>query len=262
MMKKLALIRYGYIILAVFSLLGCGSDSSISRVSMGSISAKIVWGQRIANSPDRSAASVPSGVVTVRIIVSGPDINDIQKDFPASAGEGIIDGVPVGTSRTVTVQGLDSSGIPNYQGSKTNVAVNAGQTTDVGIITLTPTPTPGPTPTPASITLPSGSLYEVPAGDYTITINVCAAGFCQTATSFPQSNIDSNNFAQSIVDSLNTYFTQQFSTDCSQSGCSCPVPAVNYMPWDGTSFTISVDLSITCGADTTSAMIQFVGTKM
>jgi hypothetical protein len=87
----------------------------------------------------KSAASAPVGVVTVRIIVSASDFTpSLQKDFSAITGTGTIDGVPTGTGRTVTAQGIGVDGIVAYQGTSTNITVLAGQTTDAGTITMSP----------------------------------------------------------------------------------------------------------------------------
>lgn len=462
-MNKIILKRFCHILL-VLSLLGCGSSSSPSRVSTGAISAKLVWGQKTGQSANKRVASVPSNVVTVRIIVTGPDMPGIQKDFPASAGQGVIDGVPVGSDRVVTVQGLDSGGALSYTGASSSVSVTAGQTTDVGTITMLPvaptfsnavlngawiispqtagqslgrayivfdgkggisdlsgfnTATPpgtyqvqtdgsftltvnyipghdpqtiasgklasptggtlsiiqgklagetgriikvsnpalcrgkwsglltesspssvlhnivfdvdgngvvssftglaspvsgkmfcetadavaffrtgetGPydqlniagtlsgnnitgsfgTDTPGTntggtaaltravspITLPPGSLSDVPPGDYSITINVCSSGICQSVTSFAVPNSDMNQFVLMLTDGLNMYFSQQAAVDCSQSGCTCPAAVVGYKPWNGSSFMVSVDFSVTCGGSTASASIQYIGTKI
>jgi hypothetical protein len=124
--------------LMMLSLIGCGSNGSVSSVKTGSIAAQVEWSQTVGSSSVKHVTSVPSGVTTVRIVVSGPGISDIQKDFPAAAGEGQIDGVPVGNSLTLTAMGLDANGFPTFEGLKGQITVTGGQTTDVGTVVLSP----------------------------------------------------------------------------------------------------------------------------
>ncbi len=195
-----------FVILLALAIAGCGSGSSSLGVKTGSIAAQLDWTANKGSSAIHSAAA-PAGVVTVRITVSGPDMTDIQKDFAASAGQGQIDGVPVGTNRTVKAQGLNSDSVVTHEGSIGNVTVNAGQTTDVGTIVMLPltpqnqgtvsgtvrdtagAPVSGVTvtlsqqgATVATATTGADGTYSfnVPAGAYTITFS--KTGF-QTNTS-------------------------------------------------------------------------------
>jgi hypothetical protein len=144
-MRKSFPVKLGFMLLLIF-LVGCGSGSTSTSGGTGSIAAKLEWGTGKSSSIASSlleffgihSASAPPGVVTVRIIVTGPDMSGIQKDFPASDGKGLIEGVPAGNNRTVTAQGLDSGGNVAYHGLKGNIAVVSGQTTDIGTITMLP----------------------------------------------------------------------------------------------------------------------------
>ncbi len=145
-MKKYA----GNVIQAVLAIcllalaVGCSSGGSTSQESLtgstgqgtGAIVAKLDWGAT-AKAAIKAASSAPAGVVTVRITITGPGINPaLQKDFAVADGSGTMDGVPAGTDRTLTVQGLDGSGTVAYQGTAANLTVQAGQTTDAGTITM------------------------------------------------------------------------------------------------------------------------------
>ena len=111
---------------------GCGT----SWLGTGAISAKLMW-DSAAKSALKRVASAPAEVATVRVIVSGPGIsNPLQQDFAASAGGGVIDGVPVGSDRVLTAQGLSPSGVVMYQGVATHITIQAGVTTDAGIIIM------------------------------------------------------------------------------------------------------------------------------
>ena len=118
---------------------GCSSQKagSISAdQDTGAISARLDWGLA-SKSALKTVALAPAGVTYVRLIVSGAGISPaLQKDFPATAGTGTIDGVPAGTGRTLTAQGLDASGAVTYQGTAANITVQAGQTTNTGTITM------------------------------------------------------------------------------------------------------------------------------
>gem|GEM_PF-539920 len=127
--------------LVLACMIGCGSGNSNSGRPTGSVTAQLHWtegtGSSVISSGKQTAAA-PQGVVTVRIVVSGSDMSNVQQDFPASAGLGVIDGVPVGTNRTLTAQGLDSSGVVTHQGVIGNITVQSGQTTDAGIVVMNP----------------------------------------------------------------------------------------------------------------------------
>lgn len=125
-------------------IIGCSSGGSSSQGNYtttaeqrtGNIAVKLDWGST-SKTTAKSVSSTPAGVATVRIIISGSGISpSLQKDFSAAAGTGTIDGVPVGTGRTLSAQGLDTSGTVTYQGTATNITVQAGQTTDAGTVTM------------------------------------------------------------------------------------------------------------------------------
>ena len=113
---------------------GCASSGSRDSGSFGSIGVHLDWGTA---SVAKRVLSAPSGVSTVRVIVSAPDISPaLQRDFSASAGAGYIDGIIAGSGRTLTVQGLDISGNVTYLGSVSNITILAGLTTNVGTVIM------------------------------------------------------------------------------------------------------------------------------
>lgn len=140
---KLALLL---VLLAMIT--GCGSGGTVTGASgeTGAISARLVWPE--ATAAVATKASAPAGVVTIRLIVSGPGMTTIQRDFPASAGGGVIDGIPVGTGRTLTIQGLDASGTVIYQSVVYGITIGAGQTSNLGTVVMQPVTPPEPDPPP------------------------------------------------------------------------------------------------------------------
>ena len=129
------IIRALPVVLLLVVIIGCASQSSQSNET-GSIAVKLAW-DNVVKSAAKSVTLAPSGVSTVRIIVSGSGIfTSLQKDFSAATGMGTIDAIPVGIGRTVTAQGLDSIGTILYQGSVINIPILAGQTTDVGTVVM------------------------------------------------------------------------------------------------------------------------------
>lgn len=123
-------------------LTGCSSSgtgnsgTSTTSQSTGSIAVKLDWGAVFKNTA-KSVSSAPTTITTVRIIISGSGISPaLEKDFTAASGSGTIEGVPVGTGRTLTAQGLDASGTVTYQGTTANISVQPGQTTDAGTIIM------------------------------------------------------------------------------------------------------------------------------
>ena len=149
----------GICLLAV--LAGCGASESNNQTSgsanenpmTGKIVMLLDWGTS-EKSTGKSVELAPTGVATVRIIVSAPDITtSLQTDFTAAAGTGTVSGVLSGTSRTVTAQGLNASGTVTHQGTVANVTVLAGQTTNAGTITMIAAPTSAFTFTPTAPTI-------------------------------------------------------------------------------------------------------------
>ena len=126
------------ILLSVFLialLAGCSSGESAGP-GTGSVAARLDWGSTSITTA-KTVALAPAGTTTVRIIVSGSGISpSIQKDFSAGTGSGTIDGVPAGSERTLTAQGLDASGTVIFQGTTAHITVLAGQTTDAGTLLM------------------------------------------------------------------------------------------------------------------------------
>ena len=113
---------------------------------MGGIAVRAEWmegsnlltvsGAWLGNSVPGSHFVAPPSVVTMRAIVSGADMDTVTQDFAASANSGQIDAIPVGTNRTVTLQGLDGAGVPIFGGSISGITVTAGEVTPAGTVTL------------------------------------------------------------------------------------------------------------------------------
>ncbi|MBT0666059.1 hypothetical protein KI809_17235 [Geobacter pelophilus] len=141
------------IITSLFALLiavliaGCGGGGSSSQgttsnsasSTTGSIAVVLDW-NAISVTAKSVAAALPSGVTTLRVIVSATDMAmPIQQDFGVSSivsNTITITGVPVGTGRTVTIKGLDASGNETHQGTCLSVTVQAGKTTAAGTVTM------------------------------------------------------------------------------------------------------------------------------
>lgn len=124
------------VVLTLLILGGCSGNSGSSVNGTGGVTAKLVWGG--AKTSAKTLALAPTGVATVRFIISGSGMTTVQQDFAATAGTGTMSGVLAGSGRTLTAQGLDGSGTVTHQGLVSNVNVQINQTTDVGIITMLP----------------------------------------------------------------------------------------------------------------------------
>lgn len=142
-MKRIfQLIGYSLLLMLVGILAGCsGSGSTTASTNTGSIKASLVWQEKTsASKAVVQKATAPAGVVTVRVIVSADGdstfTNPIQQDFAATANTGTISSIPAGTARNVTIQGLDASGVCIYQSVSSGIVITAGQTTDMGTITM------------------------------------------------------------------------------------------------------------------------------
>lgn len=120
-------------------LAGCGgsgsSTSATSNNGTGTLAAKLVWGGNNGSSQGKVLA-LPGIVQTVRITVSagtGPAMDNVVGTFTAASGGGPIPGIPVGSGRTVTAEGLDGSGLIAYQGQVTGITINPGPNDAVAI---------------------------------------------------------------------------------------------------------------------------------
>lgn len=143
---KAKIVSYLFTAILATLLLSCGGggDQYADSGETGSLAVALVWpgsDQPAAIPATLAKASgmtslLPTGVATVRFRVSGPGMNEMVSDFAASLGHGEISGVPTGSERTLTIQGLDVSGSVNYQGTSTGITVTKGQKYDCGAITM------------------------------------------------------------------------------------------------------------------------------
>lgn len=144
-----------------------GPASSTANNGTGAIAVKVVWNasgsSSLAKATDKVLYAAPVSVVKMRFTVSGTGMSDITKEFPATPGvngSGQIDGIPAGTGRKVTVQGLNLGGIVIHKGETlSNITITAGQITNVDPITLNEAippitlASPGTAPSVTSVTL-------------------------------------------------------------------------------------------------------------
>jgi hypothetical protein len=79
-----------------------------------------------------------------------------------AAGGGTMSGIPLGSSRTVTVQGLDANNLIAYQGQKTDITINPGPN-DAGTINMASS-------SPVTTASPTGGTYGS-AQNVTLTSN-------------------------------------------------------------------------------------------
>ncbi len=131
-----ALLMSTTIFIAAF-LGGCsgGAGGVTASSNTGAATARLVWQEAAKGSATK--ASAPAGVTTVRVIISGSGISpDMQQDYAAGAGSGSISGIPAGTNRTFTFQGLNAGNSITHQAVVNSVTITAGQTTDLGSITM------------------------------------------------------------------------------------------------------------------------------
>ncbi|MDH5753268.1 MAG: putative Ig domain-containing protein, partial [Deltaproteobacteria bacterium] len=60
----------------------------------------------------------------------------MTKDFDATLGSGILNGVPAGDNRVLTMQGINSSDEAIFEGTSSNISVYPGQTSNAGTILM------------------------------------------------------------------------------------------------------------------------------
>lgn len=129
-------------VLVICAVTACGQfENNEILNNVASLKYRTIWPanpyQQASQALDTdSAGGMPSNVLTVRIIVTGPDIQPKQADFPASASIGTVDGIPVGNDRTLKIQGLGANDIILFEGIKTNLQLFPRQINDAGEILM------------------------------------------------------------------------------------------------------------------------------
>jgi hypothetical protein len=129
-------------VLFLFALTGCGaSNSNIAGTegASGKITAKFDWAAD-GKSTAKTVAAVPTGVLSVRLKITGPTVNGttytrVKASFPAADGGGTVAVTP-GTSLIVTAEALGAGDVLLYEGFKREVTVTSGATTDLGTISM------------------------------------------------------------------------------------------------------------------------------
>jgi hypothetical protein len=164
-----ALLDFGLLmpaLLALALLAGCGAEEYAPAPpgGYGSIAVQAVWGGQSAAAPLDAGGigpfAAPGNVSVVRVIIDGPGMARIRREFLASDGGATIDKVPAGTDRTLTLQGLGVGSVPIWEGTYgAPFPVNEGAVSSLGVVTMAPLDIdtgfaeffqvilPGPTPT-------------------------------------------------------------------------------------------------------------------
>ena len=102
----------------------------------GAITATVVWPGQAGLTALNTPMVAPAGVTTVVLKVSGADMTTVSASFAATLPGGSVPLVPVGSNRTLSVEGRNSSGTLIYIGSATGLTVTANATTDAGTIAM------------------------------------------------------------------------------------------------------------------------------
>ncbi len=160
---KFYLLLFLLVSMVIFPMSGCSESSSSSEHSgsdvTGTASIQVQWPDEkstadaaadtdggikrlVSGSNERSIQADLSnecedrGVVTVSV-----EVRDNQEEFLASEtfdcelGEGVIEGIPVGSDRHFIVSGLDEDGKERYHGEKSGVVIETGFN-EVGVIEM------------------------------------------------------------------------------------------------------------------------------
>lgn len=173
-MESVFFKRFGrFFLLAafIFSVAGCGSNSSTADNGTGLIAAKLVWSSPESKASAKTLYAFPAGVINIKIFVRDAAMKELitpQEFKDPSASSGTINGIPAGIGRVVRVEGLDSSGYLRYLGTAT-VDILAGQTTPVTIMMQAPVTTAYPDTAPSAARFDVTLTASVPATTYYTT---------------------------------------------------------------------------------------------
>ncbi len=171
-------LRHCCATLLALALAACGTQGenpvATGDSGTGSIAVSAVWPDA-PRAAARGLAAAPAGVNWVRVTVSGPGMTNRSQVFAAGAGAGTLTGVPVGSGRQVTLEGLAAEdGNPVYEGwTPADIAVQAGQTADGGTVVMALLSGDGTNHGPH---LTSASEYTAFNGD-PVTFTVTAADY-------------------------------------------------------------------------------------
>lgn len=113
-----------------------------------------------------------------------------------------------------------------------------------------------------------GFLSVIPKGTYTISLQMSVVGN-YTSQSFTSTNTDISLFAQTILSSFNTATAQMLAVFQGIGGIFTMSSSTTYTPWNGTSFTITFNFSVTMsdlglgvGSITSSGYIKYTIVKI
>ena len=143
-MRPYSLVIAGLVLMALLGGLGgCGESARDKDSPYGAVIAQVVWPAETQSAALSRPAGpmrwvVPVGVTTIKGFITAADIDTPPETTIAVAegdsGTGLIENVPIGSDRTLTVQGLDASGTVIFEGVTTGIIVNSGETTDAGTV--------------------------------------------------------------------------------------------------------------------------------
>jgi hypothetical protein len=125
MRNSLCKMQYVLLAVALFALSACGTTGT-STAPVGSPTSKVTANLVIAKSASKSV-SLAADVTKTRLMVSGPSIATVKKDFANNSG-GTIECYP-GLDLVVTAQGYNAAGTLIYEGSALNQVIAAGDNT-------------------------------------------------------------------------------------------------------------------------------------
>lgn len=112
-------------LLGLIALIGCGGGGLSSRGDASHAGLDVT----VKNVTRAIPRNELGAITTYRVVVSGPGIDpDIEAEFVGTTSGGIIDDVPPGSHRVVTVTATNSHGQPIWAGEAKEVTVQGGTT--------------------------------------------------------------------------------------------------------------------------------------
>ncbi|MDH4247452.1 MAG: hypothetical protein OEW39_06525 [Deltaproteobacteria bacterium] len=126
----------GILLLSLLTLAACQPYETPSKSATGGLTVSLLWMEHVNDTTTTKSLTAPNGVSTVRTTLSGPDMANLTREFDANAGSGTLNDLPAGGDRTLTVQGLDTTGVIAYEGKITGITILANTTTDAGTAVL------------------------------------------------------------------------------------------------------------------------------
>ena len=248
-----------------------------------------------------SDCCVDYGISTVNAkVFNSSNVQIGSGDWPCSAHQGTLTGVPVGSNHWIRLEGTVSGGGVNWRGEKTGINVVAGSSANAGTITMayigsdrslpivsSPSPSNNSTNVPVTSAITATfskamasscintATFSLKRGTTTVNGSVSYSSSAKTASFMPSSNLDYNTSYTAAITTdvedmagnhMGANYEWSFTTESLPTGPPSAVPGMTATGGDG---QVIISWSSVSGAtsynlywSTTSGVTKATGTRI